>query len=334
MDVTFGLALDFRSLMRRLDEVLAGYEALLHLAENQGFDSVSAGEGYPLRPAAGHLPSPLLALAALARSTTLRLGTGVILLPAWNALRLAYDAAVLDQITGGRFFLGVGVSTPALQRRFGVDPSSVGDRVDDMLAAVRALWAGANGYEGKTLSIDGGIGVLPVQPGGPPLLVGGSIRRSVERAATWGDGYIASTNYGFAKIAQQSQRYRAALMAHGRDAGAAQVMINRLTVVAETEQEARQVARTYVGAVLQGYARGGALGDDPNERNASPEELFERFDVDWCLVGTPAQVAERVRRYAEAGVTHIQVRVCPADIPSELAVRTVELLGREVLPQF
>src|SRR5581483_7713166 len=142
----FGLALDLASASRRLDEQLSAYLALIQQAEALGFDSVSAGESYPQRRGGGHLPSPLLALAALARGTTLRLGTGVILLPAWNPLRLAYDCAVLDQISGGRLFLGVGLGNPAVARRFGRDPAQLGAYMDDALAALRALWAGEDGY--------------------------------------------------------------------------------------------------------------------------------------------------------------------------------------------
>ncbi|MBM2812530.1 MAG: hypothetical protein HW416_3289, partial [Chloroflexi bacterium] len=280
MVLKLGLALDFQSATRPLSEHLAAYVSLIHRAEAVGFDSVSAGETYPTRMSAGHLPSPLLALASIARETHLRLGTGVVLLPAWNPLRLAYDAAVLDQISGGRAFLGVGLGGTAVHRRFGFDPSRLADYMDDALAALRALWSGERGFTGKTFAIDGGIGLLPIQQGGPPLFVGGSIRRSVERAATWGDGYIASSNYSVNKVAQQSQRYRAALSERGKNPAIGQVMVNRLTLVAETDAKAREDARRYVGAVLQAYARTGSLGQDERIMSASPADLFEEFDAD------------------------------------------------------
>jgi alkanesulfonate monooxygenase SsuD/methylene tetrahydromethanopterin reductase-like flavin-dependent oxidoreductase (luciferase family) len=111
-------------------------------------------------------------------------------------------------------------------------------------------------------------------------------------------------------------------------------MVNRLTVVAEDETAARQAARPHAGAVLQNYARAGALGSDPALRSAEPAALFEQFDRDWCFVGTPEQVVSRIQRYAEAGVSHIQARVCPGDMPAELVARTLELMGKAVLPEF
>ncbi|MBM2812434.1 MAG: Bac luciferase protein, partial [Chloroflexi bacterium] len=84
---------------------------------------------------------------------------------------------------------------------------------------------------------------------------------------------------------------------------------------------------------LQAYARTGSLGQDERIMSASAADLFEEFDADWCIVGAPDQVANRIRRYVDAGVTHIQMRVCPGDIPDALAARTIDLVGREVFPQ-
>lgn len=334
MGVTFGLALDFQSPVRTLDQQIDRHLDLIRLAERYGYDSVTAGEGYSVRLDWGHLSSPLLALAALAPRTRLRLGTGVTLLPTWHPLKLAYDAAVLDQLSGGRLILGVGVGGPALHARFGLNGSRVADYVDDTLAILRALWAGQDGFRGKYLSVERGIGLLPIQPGGPPIWVGGAIRRSAERAAQWGDGYIASTNYSFDQVAQQSERYRSVLGARGKDPTTAVVVANRLALVADSETQARRAARDYCGRVLQRYARMGSLGPDPSIAAKTAEELFEACDENRCLVGTPDQVVARIRRYADAGVTHIQARVSPDAIPLEIAARTVELMGQSVLPQF
>ncbi len=334
MAMKFGLALDFATPVRTLDQQLDRYMELLRLGERYGFDSVTAGEGYGTHPDWGHVSSPLLVLAALAPRTSLRLGTSVTLLPSWNPLKLAFDAAVLDQITGGRFILGVGLGGRAVQLKFGTDPERLAEFMDDSLAMMRALWAGEAGYEGSYLSTSQGIGMRPVRPSGPTMWVGGSVRRSAERAARWGNGWCASTNYPFATIARQSERYREALSGQGGDPGTASVAINRLAVVADSDEAARKAARVYAGRVLQRYARNRALGDDPAVISGQPEELFERFEADWCLVGTPEGVTQRIQRYADAGVTQIQMRLSPDDIPVETAARTIELLGTAVLPKF
>src|SRR2546423_6870737 len=103
----FGFALDFATPIRTLDQQIDRYMELIRLGEQYGFDSVTAGEGYATRPDWGHVSSPLLVLAALAARTSMRLGTSVTLMPSWNPLKLAYDAAVLDQLTSGRLILGI-----------------------------------------------------------------------------------------------------------------------------------------------------------------------------------------------------------------------------------
>src|SRR5204862_7317814 len=120
--------------------------------------------------------------------------------------------------------------------------------------------------------------------------------------------------------------------ARGKETRGGVVSINRLAVVAEDEASAREVAAPFAGRVLQRYARGGALGDDPSLATLPPEQLLARFEESHCLLGTPEMAAQQMRRYAEAGVTQIQLRVSPDEMPIEAAARTVELLGERVLP--
>ena len=101
----------------------------------------------------------------------------------WNPITLAYEGAVLDQLCGGRLVIGVGIGRPRDWAKFGLPREVIGDRMDEMLAALKALWSGADGYEGTTISAPGAIWPRPIQPGGPPLWVGGSIGRAMRRAA-------------------------------------------------------------------------------------------------------------------------------------------------------
>jgi alkanesulfonate monooxygenase SsuD/methylene tetrahydromethanopterin reductase-like flavin-dependent oxidoreductase (luciferase family) len=236
----FGLALDFGTERTTLDRLLDEYVPLIQLAERYAFDAIWAGESYPTGPGFFHVSSPLLVLAALAPRTRLGLGTGVTLLPMWPPLRLAYDAAILDQLSGGRLALGLGLGAPATWARFGVPRERLADRVDETLALLRALWSGAPGYRGEILAVDGGIAPLPVQPGGPPLWIGGLVTRAARRAARYGEGWYASSNYRFLDVERQAARYREALADEGKDPAAARVAVNRLCVVAPTPEAARR----------------------------------------------------------------------------------------------
>ena len=77
------------------------------------------------------------------------LGTGVILLPMCHPITIAYDAAVLDQICGGRLVIGVGIGRPHDWARFGLERAEIGDRMDEMLAALKALSAAPTASTGR-----------------------------------------------------------------------------------------------------------------------------------------------------------------------------------------
>lgn len=328
----FGLSLDSSgpgmSVARRIDALVE----LARAAEGYGYDSVWIGETYPEDPSRMMLlPAVLVVLASMARDTRLRLGSGVLLLPAHDPLALAYETAVLDQICEGRLSLGVGVAHADLQRRFGIDPATVAARSDETIALLRALWRGES-YRGEMLSAEP-IAPLPVQPGGPPILVAGYVRRSAERAAEQ-DGYYAGTPCSPAVLSTQVRRYRETLSRLGKNTSAGVISINRLALVASTEREALELGRRHIAPIVKIYADQGSFRRESRPTTGTAVELFDRFHEDYCLVGTPDQVTERVRRYAKAGVTHVQLRVAAHDMPLELSMRTVELFGTEVLPRF
>ena len=328
----FGLALDFGAVDRLLAEHFESQLELVRLGEQRGFSSVWAGQSY--ERAAFHPASPLVVLAAIAHETRMRIGTGVILLPGWNPLSLAYDAATLDELSGGRLTLGVGLGGARLWERFGRDRATIGQWMDEALAALRALWSGESGYARQQVRIDGGVWPLPSQPGGIPLWVGGAVKRAAERAAIYGQGWYASTSHTLELIRRQGSVYREAL--RERNPGAlpdAVVSANRLTLVAETEDEARRLGREMVGPTLLWYARAGSLGEA--YRGATDAaEVFDALVDDMCVVGTPDQVIARLQAYTDAGVTHVQARVRPRGTTVDAAKRTIDLLSRYVMPAF
>jgi probable F420-dependent oxidoreductase len=174
-------------------------------AESAGWESVWTGEHYvlpdpPVRssPAGPDTPflDPFVALAHLAGHTrTLRLGTGVTVVPIHHPLMLAKQAVSLDRVSGGRFLFGVGVGylEPEL-RAFGVDPAARAALMDESLDAMQAIWSGATDHASPHLEFAGvRAEPRPLRPGGPPLHVGGYVDAAFRRAVTRGHGW-----YGFA----------------------------------------------------------------------------------------------------------------------------------------
>ena len=325
----FGLAIDFGTERASLDKVLDEIAPLLSLAEEQGFHSVVAGQTFPTRPGFVHLPSPLMILAALAPRTKLRLGTGVTLQPGWHLLNLAYDGAILDQLSGGRFFLGIAVANQRDWARFGFERSTVGQRFDELLQALKALWSGAKGFDGQFVRTDQPILPLPLQPGGPPILVGGMSPRAAHRAAAYGDGWYAATQYRLGAVVEQIGRYKAALAERGKPAERPVVAINRLCCLADSDQQALDEGRQYVTRVLRAYASSGALKEDPDD-----PRLLDKVLGEVALAGSPETVARLMQPYVDAGVTRFELRVAPGDMPPELVARTIRLAGERLIPRF
>jgi alkanesulfonate monooxygenase SsuD/methylene tetrahydromethanopterin reductase-like flavin-dependent oxidoreductase (luciferase family) len=330
----FGLALDFGTERASVQQLLEEYLPLVRIAEGYGFESVWIGQHLPLEPGRFHLPSPLLILAALAPATRMTLGTGVVLLPMCHPITMAYDGAVLDQVCGGRFVLGVGIGRPHDWVRYGLVREQIGDRMDEMLMALKALWSGADGFHGKEISIDGGIAPLPMRPGGPPLWVGGTINRAMRRAAVLGDGWYAGSTASLAAIGHFADRYRAALEAAGKDPATGRVAANRMTVIAEAPEQALAEGAPYMETILQTYAQMGGMKAPDGEPISVGTTLLPRFTEAICLVGSPETVIAQVEAYEAAGVTDLALRVSPSAMPPEMVERTITLAGQRVLPHF
>src|ERR1700734_4167056 len=117
-------------------------EQIIH-AEEAGFDSAWIAQHH-FDADEGGLPAPLVFLAQVAaRTSRIRLGTGIVTLPLENPVRVAEDASVLDLLSGGRLELGVGSGgTPSSFAAFGLDSADRANVFDQHLATLRAALAG------------------------------------------------------------------------------------------------------------------------------------------------------------------------------------------------
>ena len=147
-------------------------------AEQLGFDSVWLSEHHFF--ADGYTPSVLVNAAAIAACTTrIAIGTGVLLAPLHNAVRLAEDAATAQLLADGRLILGVAQGWRREEfERLGVPYAGRSLRLEEIVGVLREAWT------------DGAITPTPDTP--PPIWVGGMSEPAVRRAARIGDAYLAS----------------------------------------------------------------------------------------------------------------------------------------------
>jgi len=171
------------------------------------------------------IPDPLIWLTWIgAATTTLKLATGIVILPQRNPAILAKEVATLDQLTQGRLLLGIGVGW--LEEEFdalGVPFERRGARTDEYMAALRALWASDDAsFSGEFVNYDG-ISMNPKPYNGTvPLYVGGHSTRAARRAGELGDGFFP----GKGNIAELVDVVRQSAADAGRDATAIEITAN------------------------------------------------------------------------------------------------------------
>lgn len=286
---------------------LAQCADLLDQAADSGISSAWLGESYPTGSWSFHLPNPLLTIATLAVRRKMHMGTGVLLLGAWEPNRLASDTAMLDQLLEGRLTLGVGGGPHSLPARFGRGSGNFATMLDESLLALRRGWRQGS--------------IRPWFQTGPPVLVGGGVVASTWRAAKYGDGLYLSTTHGIHHVRQMIAEYRSACQALGNSPGT--VAINRLCLIAEDNQVAITLASKHLIRVLRRYQSMVALRREMDEQSntagVSDKELVEEF----CLVGDPVTVAAQIEQYTDAGVTSLNLRVAPSALPTEVARQTL-----------
>jgi probable F420-dependent oxidoreductase len=207
------------------------------VAEAAGFESVWTGEHVVL-PDPRVPPSPLppdhplldpaIALAFIAGHTrTIRLGTGIIILPQRNPLVLAKELASLDVVSGGRliFGLGIGYLRPEFDA-LGISFEDKGPRAIEYLQAMLALWTQpAPTYDGRFVAFRNiQAHPRPVQQPHPPIIIGGHSPAAFRRAVRYGNGW-----YGYALDLDATTRcvtgLREALARHERPAALGEIDI-------------------------------------------------------------------------------------------------------------
>jgi alkanesulfonate monooxygenase SsuD/methylene tetrahydromethanopterin reductase-like flavin-dependent oxidoreductase (luciferase family) len=159
-------------------------------ADAAGFDQIAVSEHHFLEE--GFLPSLLPVCAAIAaRTSRVRIGTEVFLLPLHHPVRVAEDAAMVDILSNGRFEMIVGAGYRNEEYAgFGMTLPERGGRMDECLEIIKRCWREDEvSFTGRYYQISGvRLMPRPVQPGGPPILIGAGSPAAARRAARLADG--------------------------------------------------------------------------------------------------------------------------------------------------
>jgi probable F420-dependent oxidoreductase len=309
---------------------------LVRLAETLGFDSAWVSEHHGAGD--GYLPSLLPMLGAFAAATDrIRLGTGILLTPFHHPLRLAEDAAVVDQISGGRLILGLGLAWREEEfRMFGVPLKERVRRTVETIEVLRRASTGERfSYEGRAFSFDRVLVTPPpARAEGIPIWLGGSVEPAIRRAGRLADGYLRTRG---GQVDQMREDFAVAEEA-ARDAGrdVSEFPVGQLQNVFVWEDgDAWEIVREGAGHQIGVYA-GWAQGSDTPGKDffvSPPDDETLRTIT---ITGSPHDVAKRLRPIIEAfggrREFHLIVRLHYPGMDFETASRAIELFAEKVLP--
>jgi probable F420-dependent oxidoreductase len=190
----------------------AGIRRATEAAEEAGFDSVWTTEHIVVGPEGvdpyGRVYDPLVTLVWIAGWTErIGLGTSIILVPLHNPFHLAKEVATLQELSGGRFTLGVGMGWHRDEFDFmGVPFEGRGRRGNEAIRLMRALWRGEPSFEGRYWSYRDATAEPHPQPQ-PEIWVGGSSDRAIRRARKLGDAWHPSRGSDTAHVRQVKERH-------------------------------------------------------------------------------------------------------------------------------
>lgn len=209
--------------------------------EERGLESLFLAEytHIPKRhksPFGGPLPEPffntfdpLITLATAAQVTRrIILGTSVMVVVQRNPIVLAKEVATLDQLSGGRFVLGVGAGGIAeANLNHGVTQRQRWQVLRETVLALKQIWNAAEPeFHGEVVNFDPIFSnPKPKRPGGPPILLGGHAPKTIERAAEYCDGWFPGFGYGSFDLRAGIDAFRRAAERAGRSPDALAVNV-------------------------------------------------------------------------------------------------------------
>lgn len=311
----------------------------LAAAEALGFDSIWVNEHH-FHQYGGLMPSLPTMLAALSQRTSkVRLGTSVVVLPLHNPIEVAEQLAMVDLMSGGRIDLGIGRGFVVHDYEvLGVPYGDAQDRLFESLDVIRQAWSGGRfTHSGRYYQYeDVQVWPRPQQRPHPPIWIACSNSPS-SFAWTGTQGFSLLTigyNKPIADTAKLTAGFRAAWAAAGHEATPT-IATHYHVVVADNRAEARRTAESGLAehVRLNQASRSLAKGGIPPTTGSL--SIGQLVDEGRLIAGDPDDCAKMLRRAGdEIGCTETHCLFQFGNIPFEVAQRSMSLLATEVIPQL
>ena len=342
----FGIFHEFPSLPGRTHaEAFAQSFELVDGAERWGLDAMWLGELH-FDPARSVLSAPLCIASAIAmRTQRMKIGLAVQVLPLCHPLRLAEEAATVDQLSGGRLIFGVGRSGVArTYEAYGVPYAESRERFAEILDIVQKAWTQEKiSYQGKYHRFnDVAVVPRPFQQPTPPIRVAATSADTFVSIGKQGLPIFVAVRYETAEeIAPHIAAYREAV---NHDEGG--VFLRVPAYIAPTDEQAREEAepslihfyRQQAALLADSAKRAGVDGADRRAQTARRLEniTYEEALKGTVLIGSPGSVATRLEELRQRlGLDGVLMELnCGGRIPHANVMSALRLLCQEVMPQF
>jgi len=346
----FGIYHEFPSLDGRPDnDAFDDAFAIVDAAERWGLDVMWLAELH-FDPARSVLSAPMCVASAIAaRSTRMKIGIAVQVLPLCNPLRIAEEAATLDQISRGRLIFGVGRSGVAkTYEAYNVPYAESRERFAETLEIIQRAWTNPTvSHTGRHFSFqDVAVTPRPYQPGGPPIRIAATSPDTFVTIGRQGKPIFIAIKHEDARLlASDIHAYRAAWRAAGHP-GDGCVHLRAPGYVAATHAAARAEAeaslihyyRAQAALQLDSARRAGVDGAD---KRAVTAERLDTITYDEALrgsvlIGTPDSVTQQLQALRDdLGLDGIMLEMnCGGKIPLAREQEALRLLCQEVMPGF
>ena len=318
-------------------------------AEELGYDSVWMTEHHFSKH--GIVSATLSLLAYLAGLTkTIRLGTGVAVLPFHNPIQLAEQAATVDLLSDGRLDFGVGRGFQWGEfHKLNIPMEEATRRFEEAMEVVTKAWTSSEPFDhaGEFWTFnDMTIHPKPVQSPHPPVWVAAASPSSLERVARHDWNLLVGQGEPFEQVAAQVEQYRTAVGEAGFDYNPGRVVVARPMYTAASNGQARQDTELPFMWFKQTGQEVGAPPDNnvellPEEYNAYRRRFsrdvtfdYDSMFQDVALFGTPDQLVEKIEGLRRNGVENIIFFINFGGIESQKVIESLELFAKEVMPHF
>jgi alkanesulfonate monooxygenase SsuD/methylene tetrahydromethanopterin reductase-like flavin-dependent oxidoreductase (luciferase family) len=322
----------------------------MQLAEELGFEGVWIGEHH-FSPYGTCGSAIALSSYVAGRTSRIRIGQAVNVLPFAHPVRLAEDAAMVDILSGGRLNFGVGRGYSALEYGgLGISMDESRARFNESIDIIQAAWTQpAFSYAGQVYQVsNASLYPRPIQKPHPPIWMACTSPPTVAWAAERGFAYLHDHMQPLANLAQARRAYADKLAESAdtptRDRLLADSAVLRFAYVDVDDARARAIPEPHVLWYQSNLAKYGSSSRDGaySSEYAFQKQMAEQSrdrDYPWyldnvALFGDPSRVVDEIQRFGEAtGVQHLILWANFGGMPAEQTRRSLQLLAERVMPR-